>query len=119
MDLYIIRDGNPEGPYPQEQIEQMLGEGSLTTDDMVAAEDWAEPISLGELIVHEPDSVATGETPEAAPVPELAPARFPQPSPDPRLAARKLPKGKIIDPKAPPPKSTGMWWFLIMILAGI
>lgn len=137
MALYIIRDGEREGPYTPEEIGAMLAEGRLSRDDMVAEQDWPEPVPLSQLITEDAPTMAENvdsaaiaadeEPPAIAEQEELAPtpapppmqAPLPHPAPDPRFAARKLPKGKIIDPHAPPPKSTAVWWFLIMVLGGI
>lgn len=64
MELFVMRGGNQEGPYTQEQIEEMLTDGRLVPEDMVAAEEWTDWRPLAEVIVSRP-----GGMPVAQPAP--------------------------------------------------
>jgi hypothetical protein len=84
----VLRDGQPQGPYPLEEIRRMLAGGELQALDMVGVEIWVPIATLGGLLLAGGGTAATGASAAPAPVEQELEARPVEDKPAPPLAPR-------------------------------
>jgi hypothetical protein len=105
MAIWVIKDGQREGPYDEEDVRELIYEGTYTDNDPAIRDGQYDWSTIGDVLEQMPSDlppVAEGlpdyHFPGEAPAPEVPPADL-QPTPSAELA----PPASSPPPFAPPP----------------